>query len=308
VIHFDLDDRYPDENVVGSAISRREGVVLSVVVHVLMLAALVFGPQLDWFEVSQEELERRQAELLERLQEEPQRFVFVQPPLDMPALEPPPQADLSDLDRQAQTPFVSPELANPEPPSQGNSAERIIEQQSEQARGERVEPVPPEPETQIASAAPPSESVLPRPRPTVAPPPRLSGSLGEALRNLEQFVEGQTFDNPQGGNDRPGATIQFDTKGVEFGPWLRRFIAQVRRNWLIPQAAMIMSGRVVLQFNIHKDGRITDVNVVGPSGVDAFNRAAFGAIVASNPTEPLPVEYPSPQAFFTVTFYYNERP
>ena len=32
----------------------------------------------------------------------------------------------------------------------------------------------------------------------------------------------------------PGATIQFDTKGVEFGPWLRRFVAQVRRNWFVP--------------------------------------------------------------------------
>jgi TonB family protein len=308
VIHFDLDDRYQDDNVVGSAISPREGAVLSVVVHVLMLAALIYGPRLDWFELSPEDLERRQAELLEQLNQEPPRFVFVQPQLDIPALEPPPQADLSDLDRQAQTPFVSPEPVNPEPPSEGNSAERIVEQPSEQARGEPVEPVPPQPETQIASAAPPTESVLPRPRPTVAPPPRINGSLGEALRNLEQFVENQTFDNPQGGNDSPGASIQFDTKGVEFGPWLRRFIAQVRRNWLIPQAAMIMSGRVVLQFNIHKDGRITDVRVVGPSGIVAFNRAAEGAIIASNPTEPLPPEYPSPEAFFTVTFYYNERP
>jgi TonB family protein len=65
---------------------------------------------------------------------------------------------------------------------------------------------------------------------------------------------------------------------------------------------------VVLQFNVHKDGRITDVNVVGPSGVDAFNNAAANAIVTSNPTEPLPPEYPSDKAFFTVTFYYNEEP
>ena len=28
----------------------------------------------------------------------------------------------------------------------------------------------------------------------------------------------------------------------------------------------------------------------------------------SNPTEPLPPEYPSEKAFFTVTFYYNESP
>jgi len=121
-------------------------------------------------------------------------------------------------------------------------------------------------------------------------------------------VQNETFNNPQGGNDRPGATIQFDTKGVEFGPWLRRFVAQVRRNWFIPQAAMVLSGHVVLQFNIHRDGAITDVVIVQPSSIDAFNNAAYGAILTSNPTAPLPPEYPSDQALFTVTFYYNEEP
>ena len=128
------------------------------------------------------------------------------------------------------------------------------------------------------------------------------------MRNLQRYVQNETFNNPQGGNDRPGATIQFDTKGVEFGPWLRRFVAQVRRNWFVPQAAMVMSGHVVLQFNIHRDGSITDVVVVQPSSIDAFNNAAYGAIMTSNPTAPLPPEYPADKALFTVTFYYNEEP
>ena len=136
----------------------------------------------------------------------------------------------------------------------------------------------------------------------------MAGSLGEALKNLQRYVQNETFNNPQGGTDRPGATIQFDTKGVEFGPWLRRFVAQVRRNWFIPQAAMVMSGHVVLQFNIHRDGSITDLVILQPSSIEAFNNAAYGAIVTSNPTAPLPPEYPSDQALFTVTFYYNEEP
>jgi TonB family protein len=71
---------------------------------------------------------------------------------------------------------------------------------------------------------------------------------------------------------------------------------------------MTFHGRVVLQFNIHKTGRITDIAVVGPSGIDAFNRAAYNAILGSSPTEPLPPEYPDEKALFTVTFYYNETP
>ena len=96
--------------------------------------------------------------------------------------------------------------------------------------------------------------------------------------------------------------------GVEFGPWVRRFVAQVKRNWFVPQAAWLLRGWVVLQFNIHKDGRISDLSIVRPSEVVAFNNAAANAIRTSNPTEPLPPEYPAPEAFFTVTFYYNENP
>ena len=35
---------------------------------------------------------------------------------------------------------------------------------------------------------------------------------------------------------------------------------------------------------------------------------AFGALASSNPTQPLPPEYPVEKAFFTVTFFYNEQP
>jgi TonB family protein len=175
---------------------------------------------------------------------------------------------------------------------------------------------PPEPPAQPAAPAEPTpaQQEPPRiatadrgqPRPAFETPRAASRSLGDALRNLQQYVRNQTFHNPQGGATDPGTAIQFDTKGVEFGPWIRRFVAQVRRNWFVPQAAWAFKGRVVLQFNIHKDGRITDVVVVQPSEIDAFNRASYNAILGSNPTEPLPPEYPEDKAFFTVTFSYNE--
>jgi TonB family protein len=306
VIQFDLDERYRDENVVGSAISRREGVVMSVVFHGLLAAALLIGPDLPMFQPTPEELAQRQAELERQEEEARRRFVFVQPRVDLRSEQPPPVAELSDENRRAQTPQVARVPENPLPFSRGNSTERVEEEIPERARGPEGPPQP-EAEPEMARPLPPTDTG-PR-RPVETPPaPRASGSLGEALRNLQRYVQNETFNNPQGGNDRPGATIQFDTKGVEFGPWLRRFVAQVRRNWFIPQAAMVMSGHVVLQFNIHRDGAITDVAIVKPSSIDAFNNAAYGAILTSNPTAPLPPEYPSDKALFTVTFYYNEEP
>lgn len=160
------------------------------------------------------------------------------------------------------------------------------------ARGDTGVVAPPQARTGASAAA--------------ARPP--GGQLGQALRNLEKYVQNEAFNNPGGGNSPFGPYIQFDTKGVEFGPWIRRFVAQIKRNWLIPEAAMVMKGHVVITFNVHKDGRISDVTIKQPSGVDAFDRAAANSLQWSNPTTPLPPEYPSPSAFFTVTFYYNEQP
>jgi len=89
---------------------------------------------------------------------------------------------------------------------------------------------------------------------------------------------------------------------------IRRFIAQIKRNWFVPYAVMSQKGHVVITFNVHKDGSITDLSIAGACPVEAFNTAAFGALSGSNPTQPLPPEYPSEKAFFTITFFYNENP
>jgi TonB family protein len=314
VIHFDFDDRYQDELIVGSAISRREGFLLSVAVHAVILVVALLAPSMSFLQPSPEEIEARRQEELRRLREA-QRFVFVQPRIDREEFPPLSRAELSDMDRRARARERAVTPQNPLPFSRGDSFERT---ETDEARREEerkqgpeattppdTEPPRPEPEERLARALPPADFGV-RPAPTPSRP--APGALGEALRNLQRYVQNQTFSNPQGGVNDPGSVIQFDTKGVEFGPWVRRFVAQIKRNWFIPHAALAFRGRVVIQFNVHKNGAITDLAVVGPSDIDAFNRAAFNAILGSNPTEPLPPEYPEPKAFFTVTFYYNEQP
>jgi len=310
LIHFDLEERYQDELIVGSAITRREGVAYAVVVHVLILTALFVGPRLALFQPSAEEQEARRLEQQRLDQERNRTLVFVQPKLDMPAKTPPPRAELSDLDRKAQAPQKAPDPKNPLPYARGNSTERTEADDGERARA--PEPTPPQPqpepkpEQQVARTLPTSPTGMPRPPDSERP--TTGGVLRDAVRNLQRYVQKETFNNPQGGNQDPGSAIQFDTKGVEFGPWIRRFVSQVKRNWFVPQAAMTFRGSVVLQFNIHKTGAITDLQIVRPSEIESFTRAAVNAIQSSNPTEPLPPEYPDEKALFTVTFYYNEQP
>lgn len=134
------------------------------------------------------------------------------------------------------------------------------------------------------------------------------GLLGQVRETLRRSLDQQTFGNVSGDTGRYGPEIQFDTKGVEFGPWIRRFVAQIRRNWFIPYSVLSNHGHVVLTFNVHRNGALTDLAVLLPSQIESFNQSASNALKLSNPTQPLPDEYPDDTVLFTVTFYFNEAP
>jgi TonB family protein len=316
-MYFDFEDNRPDTPVMPRPLSRREMAMSTVIVHLLAIIAILLGPRLPFVQAMIEQ--RQQALEQERLREVEQereraRFVFVQPRVDRPAPKPPPRAELSDIDRQARTVERAPNPTNPLPFSRGNSYERV---EPSEASPRRAAPEPAPSPTPAPAPGDTSRLTLPdaqtaqEQRPTEKPEGRgpAVGVIADAIRNVQKYAQKDGFVNLQGGMDQDHApSIQFDTKGVEFGPWLRRFIAQIRRNWFIPYAAMAMRGHVVVTFNVHKDGRITDVSILKPSAVDAFTRSAQGAILASNPTVPLPPEYPDDRAFFTVTFYFNENP
>jgi TonB family protein len=307
-MYIDFDGRYDDHQPVGGGLRRWDGLLLSVGVHALLVVAVLLVPSIDLFNRA-ERIAEIQQKIEQQRQERPQ-FVFVQPRLDMPALQPPERAEASDLDRRARTPEPVPDASSPLPAARGNSAERVEASPDLRARGAGPEPEPsPEPpeETVQRSIEPPTQQQAQLSLPQQPPQKPSGGSLGEALKNLQKYVQEESYNNPRGNAQNLGP-LQFDTKGVEFGPWIRRFVSQVRRNWFIPMAAMTMRGRVVLTFNVHRSGALTDVQVVEPSPIDSFNTAAVNALLASNPTEPLPPEYPDDRAFFTVTFYYNESP
>ena len=315
-MYFDFDDSRPDTPRIVQPISRREVVLLTINLHAIVVIALLLGPRIPWVRAA---IERQQQEAQKQLeaqleqQRERARFVFVQPRIDMTAPKPPPRAELSDLDRQARTIERAPAPTNPLPFSRGNSPERIEAEPPVAPRPPAPVPEPSNTNGEASKSAPLPESLTgpERPDPSRQPDARgpAVGVIADAIRNVRRYAQKENFGNLRGGqNQTVGESIQFDTKGVEFGPWLARFVAQVRSNWMIPQAAMSMHGHVVITFFVHRDGRITDVAVAKPSAIDAFTLSARNAILTSNPTVPLPPEYPDDKAFFTVTFYFNEQP
>jgi outer membrane biosynthesis protein TonB len=293
-MYFDFYEDHPDFVLIARDMQRVEGnlhLILAIMVAGLLnLTALILLIILPRYMDMDAAARRAAAQAaVQHQQQESPRFVFMSPRLETP---PPktvsPMAEMSDRDRRAQAPERAPDPTNLRPFSRGNS-------ESQQPGG--------------SMAIPGLNGRTASSRTGVGGPAAgAPGGLADSLRNLDRYVPRDTYNNPQGGGGQPGASIQFDSKGVDFGPWLRRFIAQIRRNWNIPYAAMAFKGHVVIQFNVHRDGSISDLAVPGPSSVEGFNSAAYGALVASNPTEPLPREYPSDHCFFTVTFFYNEQP
>jgi TonB family protein len=314
-MYFNFEDYHPDTPRLPRSLTRLEVSLLTLVFYLSAVILILVWPHLAFVKAWEVERQQQMAKLaqeqLER-QRESARFVFVQPRVDLQAPKPPPRADLSDLDRKARTVERAEKPTNNMPFSRGNTSERI-------------EGAPPTPQQRAQEAAQPQAKAdadrqaisLPE-SPTAVDPKGVespqrgpsAGVIADAIRNVQKYAPRDSYVNLQGGGDQDFApAIQFDTKGVEFGPWLRRFIAQIRRNWFIPESAMFQKGHVVITFYVEKrDGRITELRVLRPSEVGAFNNSAFNALATSNPTYPLPPEYPDDRAFFTVTFFFNENP
>ena len=320
-MYFNFDDNHPDTPRLPQPLSRREVVLIAVNIHAFILIAILLGPRLpfvrEMIEQRQKAVEEQARAELERERErerERARFVFVQPKLDMTSPKVSPRADLSDKDRRAQTVERAPRPTNPLPFARGNSPERMeapptnmpprpsVPAPAQQNDGENSKP----PLLSDLPAAPERPPEVTRPSEPRGP---AVGVIADAIRNVRRYTQQESFGNPQGGQDQSlNESIQFDSKGVEFGPWLARFIAQVRSNWMIPQAAMSMHGNVSISFVVHKDGRVTDVVVSRPSAINAFTLSGRNAILTSNPTIPLPPEYPDDRMPITVTFFFNETP
>ena len=328
-MYFDFEDYHPSLEHLDRALTQLEMVLLTIIFHLVMIIVILLAPK--WMPAW---LQSRPAQPLALLQQPPKeqtRFVFVQPRVERPVTRAPDRAEPSDRNRAARSPERTPNPTNPLPFSRGNTFERVDQPPAPVARGRGPQPDPavgqmarnqqPNPAQSDSQTMrmPESSSVLTMP--AAKPPAPQNGAngsasvpgglMGDAIRNLQRSMRDESFQNLGGAGGQFGPEIQFDTKGVEFGPWLTRFIAQLKRNWyaILPYEAMLgTKGHVAITFNVHKTGALTDVTVVGPCPIDAFNNAAFGALMATNPTQPIPAAYPDERAFFTVTFFYNEIP
>ena len=130
------------------------------------------------------------------------------------------------------------------------------------------------------------QNPAPSPQPTPQPPASASDQKSQTQGSLD---------------------ILSDTKGVDFGPYLKSILKKVRENWyrFIPESAAMKKGKVAIEFAIKPDGSIAGMRLVATSGDAALDRAAWVGISASSPFPALPSEFTGPHLALRFRFYYN---
>jgi len=315
---------------------RTKTLVVSLVIHMLLVALVVLKPDLltsppkRIIRIAGQDFDLSKLDAQELTLQTPQNRAKPPPPVEnKPLIQPPAPEPPPPQQQQAAPPpppppppvTISPddviaEGARPDgqsKPSQGNTREQARAGGDTQAAPPPAPPPEPkgdEGHDQLARNTNPNAMRL----------PDLTNRAGRIVDEaIEANKRGQIV-APRTGNDRGSPedpnfsteepTILSDTRGYDFGPYMNQVVNRVRVNWysLIPEVARLgKRGRVVIIFTITEIGAVTDIRLVANSGTDPLDRAALGAITASNPFQRLPPNFDGDHLVLQFTFLYNMR-
>lgn len=293
-----------------TAYRRREAAWISIVVHGAAVLALIFMPK--WLPKS----------LIITPAHEINNPIFIASS-DAPKVKPSKSDVVSDQDRKAQSPALSKEVLR-----------KLLDAQKAGAPKPASPPPQPQPQAQQATPAPPMQGALVPPQPTPpsqqakleAPQPKQnpfaitspSSSVEQAIHSAATNPRGATYGSSgdYGSGLHPrierrgDMEILSDTRGVDFGPYMKRLHVTVQGHWdpLIPEVAlppMMKKGIVVIEFAIMKDGTVQAMRLIKGSGDDALDRAAWGALTSATPLPRLPLEFSGDYLLIRAAFYYN---
>ncbi|HEX3968449.1 MAG TPA: TonB C-terminal domain-containing protein [Edaphobacter sp.] len=181
-------------------------------------------------------------------------------------------------------------------------------------------PTPPAPQPPPPVPPPNQQALVDAPRPAPSTRPNFSTpnqSPGDAIRKAAQDAArdhsgGSGLNAPSGRQGMgEGYDILSDTQGVDFGPYIRKILEDIKRNWipLIPEEArppLNKQGETLIRFTINRDGTIAAMNLDGSSQDTAIDRACWGGITGVGQFPPLPSQFKGPNLELRVDFFTNK--
>jgi len=176
------------------------------------------------------------------------------------------------------------------PPDDRERLEREAREEQERAERERAE--------RLAQAE--------RPK---APPPR-ARRLAEARQ--KKGIAGEKMKQP-GGVRRYALDSSFNVKATPFGAYDAKIIAAIQQRWydLLEQRdfAASYSGKVILEFRLNSDGRVTDMKVDENDVTEILGLLCQRAVQDPAPFDPWPADLRrlvgKDYREVRFTFYYN---
>ena len=296
----------------------REAIYISVIFYLAVVWFLFYGPRVLFHQP-------KLISPVDVLKQRDKELTYLDMPKDVAKNLPhKPTNVMSDKDRTQQT--AKPTLdkktleqleamrraGTPEPPPAAQPTPQPAPQQQQQAAPQQ-QPLPPSPQPQ-------QQAMVDAPRPALKVNfGQPSTSAGEALRQAAQAAAQGRGQNGNFGQGVPvshdgmntGAEVLSDTQGVDFGPYLRRILSDIKRNWepLIPEEArppLNKQGETLIRFVINPDGSIGAMHLDDSTHDDAINRACWSAITSEGQFPALPKEFKGPNLELRLHFLTNK--
>ncbi|HVA01481.1 MAG TPA: energy transducer TonB [Terriglobia bacterium] len=104
-----------------------------------------------------------------------------------------------------------------------------------------------------------------------------------------------------------GIAIGHGDFGDRYGWYVQAVRSRVSTNWLLSTVSpnILTAPRVYVDFDIERNGTITNAKVTQSSGIPEVDRSALRAVLASSPLAPLPPDYSGNQV--SVEFYFDYK-
>jgi len=321
---------------------RTKTLLISIVIHALLLVFLALNPEIltstpkRIIKVMSQDYDLSKQQVTELIA--PPNALRSKPPSPPPENKPLVQPPAPRPENQPPQPPPPPPPPKPQPPPPVIGPDDVLKEgarpdaQPKASRGDTTEQARAGSQPEQSTPEPPKQQ--PQPQQSENRPPQLARNtnpdalrspnlLDDADRIIRQQIEegrrrpsvqGPRTGLPNGQADPDFSTeepkILSDTKGYDFGPYMNQVVNRVRYNWYanIPEIARFgKKGKVVIIFTITHNGNIENARIVGNSGTEPLDRAAFASITLSNPFPRLPAGFDGDHLDLQFTFLYNIR-
>jgi periplasmic protein TonB len=171
------------------------------------------------------------------------------------------------------------------------------------------EPVPKPPPTPTAEKIPKFKEAVKAPPKKVLANPRIQKEQIQPPPNAIPYGQGgrpmMSYNSVTTSSGEAGIAIGQQDFGARYGWYVQAVRNRVSSNWLLStiSPSLLNAPRVYVDFDVNRDGSITNARVTQSSGIPEVDRSALRAVLASSPLAPLPPDYSGSKV--SVEFYFD---